>query len=129
MSLRDDVLEFFRQNYGRVVTSQEIMDAVGNRPSAIRRLRELRRGDIARGTPRWDIRTHRDDGNLMPNEDRLASLDPLPPLPRDQTGVRLLDRVRQASERDQLATYAWLRGRYGHLTDADLQARIGVELG
>ena len=127
MSLKDDVLKFLRQNYGRVVTSQQIMDAVGNRPSAIRRLRELRRGDAAKGTLRWDIRTHLDDSNLKTNEYRLASTERLAPLPRGQPGARLLDRVRQASERDQLATFAWLRGRYGHLSEADLQALLDAE--
>ena len=125
MSLKDDVLEFLRLNYGRVVTSQQIMDAVGNRPSAIRRLRDLRRGDAVRGTPRWDIRTYRDDSNLHPNEYRLASLESLPPLPSGEPRMRLLDMVRQASERDQLAAYAWLRTRYGHLTDLELESRFG----
>ena len=127
MSLRDDVLEFLRQNHGRAVTAQQVMNAVGNRPSALRRLRELRRGDAVRGLPRWDIRTYRDDNQLKPNEYRLASVEPLAPLPTGAPRVRLLDRIRQASEDDQLAAYAWLRTRYGHLSDTDLNALMQPE--
>ena len=123
MSLRDDVLQFLIENYGRVVTADQIMEAVGHKPSALRRLRELRRGDESRGVQRWDIRSKRDESNLMPNEYRLASLKPLDPLPRGTSRPLLLDTVRQASEVDQLVAYRWLRGRYGHLTDDELETR------
>ena len=123
MSLRDDVLQFLIDNYGRIVTADQIMEAVGNRPSALRRLRELRRGDGSRGIHRWDIRSRRDESHLMPNEYRLASLEPLPPLPGGTPRKLLLDAVRQASEVDQLVAYRWLRGRYGYLTDDELEAR------
>jgi len=125
MSIKDDVLRFLQEHVGYVVTTDEIMQATGYKSSTIRRLRELRAGDAKRGTMGWDIRSHNDDQTLAPNEYKLASLEPI--LPANKPEFRLLGEVQRASAENQIEVYAWLRRRYGHLRDSDLNEIVDAD--
>ena len=60
---KERIRQFLRANIGRVVTSLQIRDAVGQDVSEwARRLRELRDEEG------WPIRSHNDDANLKPGE-------------------------------------------------------------
>lgn len=62
--------EFFRANVGRVVTSRQLRDVVGNVSEWARRVRELREDEG------WPIRTHHDKMELKPGEYILESDPP-----------------------------------------------------
>ncbi len=69
-SSRQRILQFFLDNPGVVLGSQQIQEASGGAVEWARRLRELR----AEG---WKIRTNNDRGELSPGEYVLE--DPTPP--------------------------------------------------
>ena len=67
---KERIRQFLRANLGRVVTSNEIRDAIGPQVSEwARRLRELRDEEG------WPIRSHNDDARLRPG-DYLLEVEP-----------------------------------------------------
>ena len=77
ISAKEKIRQFLLANIGRVVSSIEIRDAVGQEVSEwARRVRELREDE------RWPILTNNDRADLQPGQYLLAS----PPPPKPNVG-------------------------------------------